>query len=85
MANLNPVPGRLAKRSKRATGDIARLQKKLWQAILRAEVVMETEGDDYLALKAAHCLSQVATCFLKAVEIGELEARLEQLEQRAAA
>jgi hypothetical protein len=82
MANLNPVPGRLAKRAKRATGDIARLQTKLWQAILRAEVVMETGGDDYLALKAAHCLAQVAACFLKAVEVGELEARLEALETK---
>ncbi len=85
MANLNPVPGRLAKRAKRYNGDVQRLQGKLWAAILRAEVVMETGGDDYLTLKAAHCLSQVAACFLKAIEVGELESRLEELERRAAA
>lgn len=85
MANLNPVPGRLAKRAKRATGDIARLQTKLWQAILQAEGVMLKEGDDLLKLKAAHCLSQVAMTFLKATEVGELESRIEELERRAAA
>lgn len=85
MANLNPVPGRLAKRAKRHSGDVQQLQGKLWAAILRAEVVMQTGGDDYLALKAAHCLSQVAACFLKAIEVGELESRLEELERRAAA
>lgn len=82
MANLNPVPGRLSKRAKRYSGDVQKLQGKLWAAILRAEVVMETGGDDYLALKAAHCLSQVAACFLKAVEVGEIESRVEALEQR---
>ena len=85
VANLNPVNGRLAKRARRYNGDVQKLQKKLWAAILRAETIMEPGGDDYLALKAAHCLSQVAACFLKAVEIGELEARLEELERRAAA
>lgn len=85
MANLNPVPGRLAKRAKRATGDIARLQSKLWQAILQAEGVMLKEGDDLLKLKAIHCLSQTAASFLKCVEVGELEGRIEELERRAAA
>lgn len=46
---------------------------------------MEPGGDDYLALKAAHCLAQVAACFLKAVEVGELESRLEALEKQRAA
>lgn len=85
MANLNPVPGRLAKRAQRAGGDVARLQKKLWQAILQAEAVMLKEGDDLLKLKSIHCLSQTAASFLKCVEVGELESRLEELERRAAA
>lgn len=85
MPNSNPFPGRLAKRAKRYNGDVQKLQGKLWAAILRAETIMEPGGDDYLALKAAHCLSQVAACFLKAVEVGELEARLEALEQHRAA
>lgn len=85
MANSNPVPGRLAKRAKRYNGDVGQLQGKLWAAILRAETIMEPGGDDYLALRAAHCLSQVAASFLKAVEVGELEARLEALEQHRAA
>jgi hypothetical protein len=85
MSNLNPVPGRLAKRARRHSGDVAKLQRKLWKAIVRAETIMEPGGDDYLALKAAHCLSQVAATFLKAVEVGELEVRLEELERRAAA
>lgn len=85
MANLNPVPGRLAKRAKQSRGDVNRLTVKLWQCILQAEAVMLKEGDDALKLKAAHCMSQVAMCFLKAVETGELESRLEALEQRAAA
>lgn len=82
MANVNPVPGRLAKRARRAGGDVARLQQKLWQAILQAEGVMLKEGDDLLKLKAIHCLSQTAASFLKAVEVGELESRLEELERR---
>lgn len=85
MANLNPVPGRLAKRAKRHSGDVARLQGKLWQAILQAESVMLKEGDDLLKLKAIHCLSQTAASFLKCAEVGEIEARLEALEQRVAA
>lgn len=84
MANLNPVPGRLAKRARRAAGDVGRLQQKLWQSILQAETVMLKEADDALTLKAAHCLSQVAMTYLKTVEIGELEARIEELERRAA-
>ncbi len=85
MANLNPVPGRLAKRARRASGDVARLQTKLWQAILQAEVVMLKEGDGLVKLKAIHCLSQVSASFLKCAEVGELEARIEELERRAAA
>lgn len=82
MANLNPVAGRLARRARRADGDVAQLQTKLWQAILQAEGVMLKEGDDVLKLKAIHCLSQTAASFLKAIEIGELEARLEALEAK---
>ena len=86
MANLNPVPGRLARRAKRYNGDVSRLTVKLWQAVLQTESVMLKEGDDALKLKACHCMAQVAASFLKAIEVGELEARLEELEakQRAA-
>lgn len=58
MANNNPVTGRLAWRALRASGDVARLQQKLWRAILQAEVVMLRDGDNPLKLKAIHCLSQ---------------------------
>jgi hypothetical protein len=84
MANLNPVAGRLARRSKRSSGDVRQLQAKLWKCIGEAELVM-IGGDSTEKLKAAHCLSQVAMTYLKTVEIGELEARLEELERRAAA
>lgn len=79
---MNPVPGRLAKRAKRASGDITKLQRKLWNAVVRIETIMMTGGDDVLTLKAAHCLSQVAMTFLKATEVGELESRIEELERR---
>jgi hypothetical protein len=40
-------------------------------------------GDSTEKLKAAHCLSQVAMTYLKTIEIGELEARLEALEAKS--
>lgn len=81
--NPNPVAGRLARRAKRGSGDVRQLQAKLWKCIGEAELVM-LGGDSTEKLKAAHCLSQVAMTFLKTIEIGELESRLEALEERAA-
>jgi hypothetical protein len=79
---MNPVAGRLARRAKRGSGDVRQLQAKLWKCIGEAELVM-LGGDSTEKLKAAHCLSQVAMTYLKTIEIGELEARLEALEAKS--
>jgi len=83
--NMNPVKARLAKRGHRYNGDLPRLQKKLWKAVEKASEIMATGGDDTTTLRAIHALAQVTGAFIKVVETGELEARLEALEAQKAA
>jgi|TARA_B100000315_G_C14054608_1_gene353440 hypothetical protein len=86
MANPNPVEARRVKKSRRKPGDLPALQRKLWGAILHAENTLEAaamEKDPELTLKAVHALSQCAGQYAKLLEVGELEARVFSLEQRA--
>lgn len=74
---------RLAKRNRRATGDLAEAQKRLWRAVEMAEACMRdaaAEGDRAGVLKAVHATTQAVSAFARVVEVGELEARLEEIE-----
>ena len=75
------------KRSRRPKpGTVKQLTAVLWRAITHLETHLDTtttadEVDTAELCKLTHALSQSAATYLKAVEVGELEARLEALEQ----
>lgn len=82
----NTAPARRKKAEKRrdtaeATGTLGDVRAKLWACIERVEELM-TEGDPdaALVLKGTHALVQACGAFVKVLEVGELEARLADLE-----
>ena len=90
MANPNPnaTKARLGKKNARRPrpGTVKELTAVLWRAITHLEEHMNRTADadnvDTAELcKLTHALSQSAGTYLKAIEVGELEARLEALEQ----
>ena len=89
MANPNPdaAKARMGKRAKRRPkpGTVSDLTKVLWSAIHKLEHhlgnVSEAEEVDTGELcRLAHAMSQAASTYLKALEVGEFEARLAALE-----
>jgi hypothetical protein len=82
MANPNPVEARLARKRRRTqAGTIRDLTRVLWRAIQRLDEHL-ADADRDLDLKAVHALSQIAGAYTRAVEVGEIEARLEAVEQQ---
>ena len=89
MANPSPDASR-ARRTKRdkrrpKPGTVTQLTSVLWSAITRLEHHLSSVGDaeevDTGELcRLTHALSQSASTYLKALEVGELEGRLEALE-----
>lgn len=94
MANPNPDAlkarrGAWAKRRPKP-GTVKQLTSVLWRAITHLEAHLDatvtSDKVDALELcKLSHALSQAAGVYLKALEVGELEARLEALEKAQAA
>lgn len=86
MANSNPYQarqGRLKRRRIRKVGDLGDARRKLWQAITAAEdVLLDHETDAQTLLRAVHALTQATAAYTRLVEVNELEARIEALEQR---
>jgi hypothetical protein len=76
---------RMAKKQRRKIrklGDLEAAQRKLWQAITAAEeVLMDEESDSTMVLKATHAISQATSTYARLIEVGEMEARLAELEQ----
>lgn len=67
-------------------GTVKQLSAVLWRAITHLEEHLDAtataeEVDTAELCKLTHALSQSASTYLKAVETGELEARIEALEQ----
>jgi hypothetical protein len=85
MANPHPDPlrARLAKKRRRRAGGLPQLTAILWKALLEAESVLQAAEEPALRLRAVHALSQCAGQYAKLLEIGELEARIQALEQGA--
>jgi hypothetical protein len=79
--NLNPVKARMGRKLRGKPGDLPQVQLILWYALKRAQGILETTDDEEPALRAIHCLSQVAGQYVKLLEVGEFEARLSALEQ----
>lgn len=89
--DTKPHVARQARKSSRRPrpGTVKQLSAVLWRAITHLEEHMnsaaESEEVDTAELcKLTHALSQSASTYLKAVEVGELEARLEALEKTQA-
>lgn len=87
---MNPSPhkARAARKRKAKPGTVADLTALLWRAIDRLEAHLGTVADgeeiDTAELcKLTHAISQTAGTYLKALEVGELEARLAALEKVA--
>ena len=89
MASSNPdaSKARRAKKRKRRPkpGTVKQLTAVLWRAITHLEEHMNSaaeaqEVDTAELCKLTHALSQSASTYLKALEVGELEARVEALE-----
>lgn len=85
-APKNPTThlARLHKRNRRSAGDLAAARKKLYRALEMAEACMmdaAAEDDRAGVLKAVHATTQAASAFARLVEVGELEARLHELEE----
>ena len=85
MPNPSPHKARIAKKRKGKPGDMPRLLRVVWSALLEAERVMESTDSDNpeLTLKAVHAVSQCAGQYAKLLEVGELEARIVALEVQA--
>lgn len=90
MANPSPdaLKARRQVRAKRRPkpGTVKQLTSVLWRAITHLETHLDTtattgEVDTAELCKLTHALSQSAATYLKALEVGELEARLEALEK----
>lgn len=84
MANRSPHPGRIARnvrRRRRKAGDIAALRRSLWQIIDKLEVeISAARGFPARLIRHVHCLTQLSGVYIRACEVGELEARVTALE-----
>lgn len=79
---------RIAKRRKRDGGDLTKMRRALWRAVEAAEAALmdgAAAGDAAAVLKAVHAITQASGAFARLVEVGELEARLAELEAALAA
>lgn len=84
-APINPTThlARLARKNRRASGDLDGARRRLWRALEMAEAVLldAAAADDRTGvLKAVHATTQAAAAFARIVEVGEIEARLAAVE-----
>lgn len=88
MPNPNPYKARQARKRRPKPGTVKQLTAKLWAAITALEDYLEAtvEADEKRRniaelTKLTHALAQAAGPYLKALEVGEFEKRLEALEE----
>jgi hypothetical protein len=83
MANKNPHQGRqkIIKQSKPPSVQDAALI--VWEALRTAQEILKEE-DPVMQLKACHAVFQGAQAYSKLYEVGEIEARLQALENSQA-
>lgn len=83
--NPNPTKARQSKKRKLKPGDIKDITGVLWSAIVKLEQhlteVTESYTDTNELCKLTHAMSQAASTYIKALEVGEYEARLTELEK----
>lgn len=85
MANPNPTEARQAKQAKRKArrkvGSLQDAQALLWRALERAGQLLELPEPE-MALRAIHAVSQGASAYARIIEVGKLEDRLTELEDK---
>ena len=59
--------------------DLTRIARALHKALDMAEGLLD-DSDKAIKLKAAHALGQTSTALLRVLEVGEMEARLAEVE-----
>lgn len=77
---MSELRNRLPKRVR--PGDLDALRRKLWRAILAAELLLE-HGGAQTRLRAVYAISQAAAGYRAILSDVELEARIAALEARA--
>ena len=85
MANPNPSKARAAKKAKRMKpGDLSDAKDLFWRTLMRLkdqlDTVCEGETDTAELTKLSHAIGQLGSTYMKCIEVGELEARLQDLE-----
>lgn len=86
--DTKPHIARMSKKEKSKPGSLDDLTHTLWKAINRLDTCLEqladTEGkaDTNELCRLVHCLSQSASVYARVLEVGELEARVQALEQQ---
>ncbi|MFC4427184.1 hypothetical protein [Deinococcus navajonensis] len=86
MANPDPAPARKQKvenrkARRRRPGTLQEAQFLLWVALERAGNLLERPEPD-IALRAVHAVSQGVSAYLRLIEVGHMEERLEELEDQ---
>jgi hypothetical protein len=84
MPNPNPYKARLARAEKHAPGDIDAFRRRTWALLCLAYEDCGSEGPD-LRRKGILAYVQIGTLYLRTWEVSEVEARIQALEQAAAA
>ncbi len=84
--NPNPTQARQARKRRPKPGTVKQLTAVLWRAITHLEGHLEAtaaaeEVDTGELCKLTHALTQAGATYLKAIETGELEGRLEAVER----
>ena len=77
-----PHKARLGKKLRSKPGNLAEVQVILWYALKRSQYCLDVATDPDVILRAGHAVSQIAGQYAKLLEVGELEARLQALEQQ---
>ena len=67
---------------RRKPGDIGQLRTILWGVLLEVESIVKSPTDDQTKLRAVSSLATAAGVYLQAIEVGELEKRLNRLEEK---
>lgn len=80
MPNPSPRKARQAKAEKKRAS-LAPVLDSLHRAVETAEELLAST-EEATRLKAVHAVSQAAVSYARVYEVGELEGRLEQIEQR---
>ncbi len=70
----------IKRRRRRKPGDIAALRRVLWSALVEIEAILD-DDDPAMKIKAGHALGTLSGSYLKALEMTDIAARIDELER----